>query len=77
MRESSNNAALIKNMIQTVRGEYPLWRTFGLDETDSPSRLTRGTIQSEASRWYPEVIVAITTATVEANGHFEYDIEVK
>ena len=78
MRESKNSGELVANLVKTERGTHVLYRSFGLSNVDSPSTITRTTVQNEVSRWYPDVSVITCTCTNATNsGHFEYEIEVE
>ena len=78
MRESSNTGQLVANMIKTERDTHVLYRDYGLSETDEATVLTRTSVQSEISKYYPGAYVkSLTLNEVQADGSFEFTIDVE
>ena len=78
MRESANTGQLVANMIKTERDTHVLYRDFGLSETDESTVLTRTSVQSEISKYYPGAYVkSLTLNEVKADGSFEFNIDVE
>lgn len=78
MRESSNTGQLVANMVKTERDTHVLYRDFGLSETDESTVLTRTSVQSEISKYYPGAYVkSLTLNEVKADGSFEFNIDVE
>ena len=78
MRESANTGQLVVNMIKTARDEHVLYRDYGLSETDESTVLTRTSVQSEISKYYPGAYVkSLTLNEVQADGSFEFNIDVE
>ena len=78
MRESSNTGQLVANMVKTERDTHVLYRDYGLSETDEATVLTRTSVQSEISKYYPGAYVkSLTLNEVQADGSFEFDINVE
>ena len=78
MRESSNTGQLVVNMVKTERDTHVLYRDFGLAETDESTVLTRTSVQSEISKYYPGTYVkSLTLNEVQADGSFEFNIDVE
>ena len=78
MRESSNTGQLVVNMIKTAKDEHVLYRDYGLAETDESTVLTRTSVQSEISKYYPGAYVkSLTLNEVQAAGSFEFTIDVE
>ena len=78
MRESSNTGSLVVNMVKTERDTHVLYRDFGLSETDESTVLTRTSVQSEISKYYPGAYVkSLTLNEVQADGSFEFNIDVE
>ena len=78
MRESSNTGQLVVNMIKTAKDEHVLYRDYGLSETDESTVLTRTSVQSEISKYYPGAYVkSLTLNEVQADGSFEFTIDVE
>ena len=78
MRESSNTGQLVVNMIKTERDTHVLYRDYGLSETDESTVLTRTSVQSEISKYYPGAYVkSLTLNEVQAGGSFEFNIDVE
>ena len=78
MRESANTGQLVVNMIKTAKDEHVLYRDFGLAETDESTVLTRTSVQSEISKYYPGAYVkSLTLNEVQADGSFEFTIDVE
>ena len=78
MRESSNTGSLVVNMIKTERDTHVLYRDYGLSETDESTVLTRTSVQSEISKYYPGAYVkSLTLNEVQADGSFEFNIDVE
>ena len=78
MRESSNTGSLVANMVKTEKGTHILYRDFGLAETDESTVLTRTSVQSEISKYYPGAYVkSLTLNEVQADGSFEFNIDVE
>ena len=78
MRESSNTGSLVVNMIKTAKDEHVLYRDYGLSETDDTTVLTRTSVQSEISKYYPGAYVkSLTLNEVQADGSFEFTIDVE
>ena len=78
MRESSNTGQLVVNMIKTAKDEHVLYRDYGLAETDESTVLTRTSVQSEISKYYPGAYVkSLTLNEVQADGSFEFNIDVE
>ena len=78
MRESQNTGKLVVNMIKTERGTHVLFRDYGLAETDEAAVLTRTSVQSEISKYYPGAYVkSLTLNEVQADGSFEFNIDVE
>ena len=78
MRESSNTGSLVVNMIKTAKDEHVLYRDYGLAETDESTVLTRTSVQSEISKYYPGAYVkSLTLNEVQADGSFEFNIDVE
>ena len=77
MRESSNTGQLVVNMVKTERDTHILYRNYGLSETDESTVLTRTSVQSEISKYYPGAYVkSLTLNEVQADGSFEFNIDV-
>ena len=67
----------IVNMLNTRRGTHPLFRTYGLNDTDG-APISRASMQSEIAKWYPQArIRAFSVVSAEISGRFEYKIEVE
>ena len=78
MRESSNTGLLVVNMIKTERGTHVLYRDYGLSETDEATVLTRTSVQSEISKYYPGAYVkSLTLNEGRTDGSFEFNIDVE
>ena len=78
MRESANTGQLVVNMIKTERDTHILYRDYGLSETDEATVLTRTSVQSEISKYYPGTYVkSLTLNEVQADGSFEFNIDVE
>ena len=78
MRESSNTGSLVANMIKTEKDIHVLYRDYGLAETDESTVLTRTSVQSEISKYYPGAYVkSLTLNEVKADGSFEFNIDVE
>ena len=78
MRESANTGSLVANMIKTAKDEHVLYRDFGLAETDESTVLTRTSVQSEISKYYPGAYVkSLTLNEVQADGSFQFNIDVE
>ena len=78
MRESSNTGKLVANMIKTEKDNHVLYRDYGLSETDESTVLTRTSVQSEISKYYPGAYVkSLTLNEVQADGSFEFNIDVE
>ena len=78
MRESSNTGQLVANMVKTEKDAHVLYRDFGLAETDESTVLTRTSVQSEISKYYPGAYVkSLTLNEVQADGSFEFNIDVE
>ena len=78
MRESANTGQLVVNMVKTEKGTHPLYRDFGLAETDESTVLTRTSVQSEISKYYPGAYgKSLTVNEVQADVSFEFDINVE
>ena len=78
MRESSNTGQLVVNMVKTAKDEHVLYRDYGLAETDEATVLTRTSVQSEISKYYPGAYVkSLTLNEVQADGSFEFNIDVE
>ena len=78
MRESANTGSLVVNMIKTERDSHVLYRDYGLSETDEATVLTRTSVQSEISKYYPGAYVkSLTLNEVQADGSFEFNIDVE
>ena len=78
MRESANTGQLVVNMIKTAKDEHVLYRDYGLAETDEATVLTRTSVQSEISKYYPGAYVkSLTLNEVKADGSFEFTIDVE
>ena len=78
MRESSNTGSLVANMIKTAKDEHVLYRDYGLSETDESTVLTRTSVQSEISKYYPGAYVkSLTLTDAHADGSFEFNIDVE
>ena len=78
MRESANTGQLVVNMIKTAKDEHVLYRDYGLAETDDTTVLTRTSVQSEISKYYPGAYVkSLTLNEVQADGSFEFTIDVE
>ena len=78
MRESANTGQLVANMVKTERDTHILYRDYGLSETDEATVLTRTSVQSEISKYYPGTYVkSLTLNEVQADGSFEFNIDVE
>ena len=78
MRESANTGKLVVNMVKTERGTHVLFRDYGMAETDESTVLTRTSVQSEISKYYPGAYVkSLTLNEVQADGSFEFDIDIE
>ena len=78
MRESANTGRLVVNMVKTVKDTHVLYRDYGLSETDESTVLTRTSVQSEISNYYPGAYVkSLTLNEVQADGSFEFNIDVE
>ena len=78
MRESANTGQLVVNMIKTAKDEHVLYRDYGLAETDEATVLTRTSVQSEISKYYPGAYVkSLTLNEVKADGSFQFNIDVE
>ena len=53
MRESLEQCVV--NCLNTEVGSYPLFRGFGINATDQNARLKRSQIQSQLSKFYPDI----------------------
>ena len=78
MRESANTGQLVANMIKTERDTHVLYRDYGLAETDESTVLTRTSVQSEISKYYPGAYVkSLTLNEVQADGSFQFNIDIE
>jgi len=78
MRESSNTGSLVVNMVKTEKDTHVLFRNYGLSETDESTVLTRTSVQSEVSKYYPGAYVkSLTLNEMRADGSFEFNIDVE
>ena len=78
MRESSNTGQLVVNMVKTEKWTHVLYRDYGLSETDESTVLTRTSVQSEISKYYPGAYVkSLTLSGSQADGSFEFAIDVE
>lgn len=78
MRESANTGSLVVNMVKTERGAHVLYRDYGLSETDETTVLTRTSVQSEISKYYPGAYVkSLTLNEVQSDGTFEFNIDIE
>ena len=78
MRESANTGQLVANMVKTERDTHILYRDYGLAETDESTVLTRTSVQSEISKYYPGAYVkSLTLNEVQADGSFQFNIDVE
>ena len=78
MRESSNTGQVVANMVKTERDTHVLYRNYGRSETDEATVLTRTSVQSEISKYYPGAYVkSLTLNEVQADGSFEFNIDVE
>ena len=78
MRESSNTGQVVVNMSKTERDSHVLYREHGLSETDESTVLTRTSVQSEISKYYPGAYVkSLTLNEVQADGSFEFNIDIE
>ena len=78
MRESANTGKLVVNMIKTAKDTHVLYRDYGLSETDESTVLTRTSVQSEISKYYPGAYVkSLTLNEVQADGSFQFNIDVE
>ena len=77
MRESSNVAALIANMVQTEPKTHMLYRGYGVTSVDSSRMPTRSKIVTQVARWYPDATIGkVSVNDVEPNGHVNLIVEV-
>ena len=78
MRESANTGQLVVNMVKTEKDTHVLYRDYGLAETDEATVLTRTSVQSEISKYYPGAYVkALTLNEVQSDGSFEFNIDIE
>lgn len=78
MRESTNTGQLAVNMVKTEKGTHVLYRDYGLTETDEATVLTRTSVQSEISKYYPGAYVkSLTLSEIQADGSFEFNIDIE
>lgn len=78
MRESANTGQLVANMVKTEKDIHVLYRNYGLSETDEASSLTRTSVQSEISKYYPGAYVkSLTLNEVKSDGSFEFNIDIE
>ena len=78
MRESANTGELVVNMVKTEKGTHVLYRDYGLSETDEATVLTRTSVQSEISKYYPGAYVkSLTLNEVQSDGSFEFNIDIE
>ena len=78
MRESANTGSLVVNMVKTEKGTHLLFRDYGLAETDDATVLTRTSVQSEISKYYPGAYVkSLTLNEGRADGSFEFNIDIE
>ena len=78
MRESANTGQLVANMIKTEKDTHVLYRDYGLSETDEATVLTRTSVQSEISKYYPGAYVkSFALNEVQADGSFEFNIDIE
>ena len=78
MRESGNTGQLVVNMIKTEKDTHVLYRNYGLAETDETTVLTRTSVQSEISKYYPGAYVkSLTLNKAKADGSFEFNIDIE
>ena len=78
MRESANTGRLVVNMVKTERDSHVLYRDYGLAETDESTVLTRTSVQSEISKYYPGAYVkSLTLNEVKADGSFQFNIDIE
>ena len=78
MRESANTGSLVANMVKTEKDTHVLYRDYGLSETDESTVLTRTSVQSEISKYYPGAYVkSLTLNEVKPDGTFEFSIDIE
>ena len=78
MRESANTGQLVANMVKTEKDTHVLYRDYGLSETDEATVLTRTSVQSEISKYYPGAyVLSLTLNEVKSDGSFEFNIDVE
>ena len=78
MRESANTGQLVVNMVKTEKGTHVLFRNYGLAETDDVRSLTRTSVQSEISKYYPGAYVkSLTLNEAQSDGSFEFNIDIE
>ena len=78
MRKSANTGELVVNMMKTERGTHVLYRDYGMSETDEATVLTRTSVQSEISKYYPGAYVkSLTLNEVQADGSFQFNIDIE
>ena len=74
----TNTGLLVVNMVKTERGTHVLFRDYGLAETDDATVLTRTSVQSEISKYYPGAYVkSLTLNEAQADGSFEFNIDIE
>lgn len=78
MRESQNTGSLVVNMVKTEKGTHVLFRDYGMSETDEATVLTRTSVQSEISKYYPGAYVkSLTLSEGRADGSFEFNVDIE
>ena len=78
MRESANTGQLVVNMVKTEKGTHVLFRGYGMSETDEATVLTRTSVQSEISKYYPGTYVkSLTLNGGQTDGSFEFNIDIE
>lgn len=76
MKESK--AQCIANCFRTTKGSHVLYRTFGLEAVDDVGVPMRKDILIQLSTYYPDVTLNDVTVTrAEADGQFEYIVDIK
>lgn len=75
MRESSNVALLVANLVQTEPNSHMFFRAYGVTAIDSNRAPTRGAISVQCARWYPDVRLGrVNVKGVTNEGHWDLEI---
>lgn len=70
----------LRNGLTVTKGDYPLYRDFGLSGVDAPSGVSRAELSILLSTYYPDIrLSSVTIASTQDElsvGHFKYTVEV-